>query len=99
MGIIGDRPESGFRVELERPVDAAVATGPLRYAGAVVTPSERFALEVVVEPDGAVTVTMKDGAAADLVEPVRLLVRAAVKHARAEGADPPRRIVRWRADR
>jgi hypothetical protein len=97
LGIVGDRPESGFRIELERPLrDAA----PWRYAGEAVTPDERFRIEASVEDDGTVTVQLaaESGAPPALAEKVRLLVRAAAKHARDEGTAPPRRIVRWRAD-
>jgi hypothetical protein len=97
LGIVGDRPESGFRIELERPLHDAA---PWRYAGEAVTPGDRFGIEVSVEQDGTVSVQVpaEAGAPPGLAEKVRLLVRAAVKHARDEGAAPPRRIVRWRAD-
>jgi len=83
------------RVDLERPLGRAA---PWRYAGEVVTPGQRLGIDVCVEGDGAVTVRIQDGAPPGLAEKVRLLVRAAVRHAQDEGADPPRRIVRWRAD-
>jgi hypothetical protein len=95
LGIVGDRPESGLRIDVARPLGGPP---PWRYAGEAVTPSERFRIETCVEAGGSVTVKVEDGAPHGLTERVRLLVRAAVKHARDEGADPPRRIVRWRAD-
>lgn len=95
MGIVGERPESGLRIDVERPLGGA---SPWRYAGEAVTATERFRIETCVDSAGAVTVEVEQGAPQGLTERVRLLVRAAVKHARDEGADPPRRIVRWRAD-
>ena len=95
LGIVGDRPESGLRIEVERP---SGGRAPWRYAGEAVTPGERFRIEACVEAGGTVTVRVLDGAPAGLTERVRLLLRAAVRHAHDEGTDPPRRIVRWRAD-
>jgi hypothetical protein len=96
LGIVGDHPESGVRIDVQRPVGAGP---PWSYAGEAVTPTERFRIEALVTADGAVTVQLADGAPAGLAEKARLLLRAAVKHAREEEADPPRRIVRWRAER
>lgn len=100
MGIVGERPESGFRVDVERPPGDAP---PWRYAGWVVTPSARVGIEIEIEVDGSVKVHVQGAAPelkdTDLKEKVRLLVRSAVKHAEGEGAGPPRRIVRWRAER
>lgn len=95
MGIVGDQPESGVRIDVERPLRQAA---PWTYAGHAVTPDARFAVQAVVDGEGGVTVDVEPGAPAGLSERVRLLLRSAVKHAREDGADPPRRIVRWRAD-
>jgi hypothetical protein len=96
MGIVGHHPETGVRIEVERGLGDAP---PWRYEGEAVTPSSRFRVAAVVAQDGGVSVELQDGAPAPLAEKARLLVRAAWKHARDDGAAPPRRIVRWRPDR
>jgi hypothetical protein len=96
MSIVGDHPETGARVEAQR---ERAGGPPWRYAGEVVTPTDRFPLSAVIAGDGTVTVADLDPSAPPgLAEKARLLLRAAFKHASAEGAPPPRRIVRWRAD-
>jgi len=95
VSIVGSHPESGVRIDVER---APGAAPPYRYAGEAVTPTERFGLEAEVDASGAVVVTLQAGAPASLAERARLLLRAAVKHAKDEDTDPPRRIVRWRPD-
>jgi hypothetical protein len=104
MSIVGRAPESGVRIDMTRPREG----GPRwRYEGEAVTPDETFGLVVTVSASGEVSVeTAARGAAGDpaIAERVRLLVRAAYKHAQSEGggegamSPPPRRIVRWRAD-
>ena len=93
MGIVGPRPESGVRIDLERP---AASGPPWRYDGTVATPTAEFSLRARVTQEGAVTIE-----AASLPEGVeqkaKLLLRAVWKHAGADGTPPPRRIVRWRA--
>jgi hypothetical protein len=96
MGIVGDRPETGVRVAVER---APGGGPPWSYAGEAVTPAARFPLAAVIASDGVVSVQLPDGAPAGLAEQVRLNLRAAWKHAHDDGAPPPRRIVRWRAER
>ena len=49
--------------------------------------------------DGTVVVELDPDAPTALAEKVRLLLRAAWKHAEEEVVRPPRHIVRWRADR
>ena len=96
MGIVGDHPETGVRIDVRRePADGP----PWRYEGEAVTPGERFRVAAVIAEDGAVSVELQSGAPAGLAEKARLLVRTAWKHAREDDAVPPRRIVRWRADR
>ena len=93
MGIIGERPESGLRLDLERPRDGGP---PWAYAGEVVTPEARFVARAIVAADGAVSVDLVD-APADLEGKVKLILRAAFKHSQPE--PPPRRIQRWRGDK
>ncbi|MGD0679607.1 MAG: hypothetical protein ABSC94_29820 [Polyangiaceae bacterium] len=95
MGVVGQHPETGLRVEMDRPEMAA----PWEYHGEAVTPSARWPLLVTVSAEGLVTVVLSTEAPAGLSERVRLLMRAAWKHGKDEGQPPPRRIVRWRADR
>jgi hypothetical protein len=96
MGIVGDSPETGVRVTVERALEGGP---PWSYAGEAVTPAARFPVAAVIEGDGTVAVQLPAGAPAGLAEQVRLNLRAAWKHAHDDGAPPPRRIVRWRAER
>lgn len=83
MAIVGDRPENGMRIELER-----TSLDPLEYSGRVQTPDADH--PIVVSGDEV------RGVDEDLAERVRLLVRAALRHAEADGRPPPPRIARWR---
>lgn len=108
MSIVGEKPESGMRITLERPRDE---NPPWIYVGAIETPDLRRAIRVVVSASGDVDVAAdsasspSDSAAssdsvpplsADLAERVRLLVRTAYRQAKSDGQPPARRIVRWR---
>ncbi len=96
MSIVGEKPESGMRITLERPRDE---NPPWIYAGAIELPDLRLAIRVVVSAEGDVTVTADPAApplSADLGERVRLLVRTAYRQAKSDGEPPARRIVRWR---
>jgi hypothetical protein len=94
MGIVSEHPESGVRVELERPRDGGP---PWAYAGQAVTPLARFPLQVGVDAAGEVSVDLPVGAPPELASKVRFIVRAVHRHARAEtddpSAPPPRRIL------
>lgn len=96
MGIIGEHPESGLRIDISREREGGP---PWRYVGDAVTPDARWAMRAVVEADGTVTVELEDPVPG-VAEKARLIVRAAYKHAREidEHAAPPRRIQRWRAE-
>jgi hypothetical protein len=105
MPIVGPRPESGIRVDVERPLSPAALAQtstdggpPWRYAGHVATPEASFALEATLSEDGSVHVSLSPDAPGGLDEKVRLLLRAAFKHAQGESRPPPRRIVRWRPE-
>jgi hypothetical protein len=103
MGITGDHPESGVRVDVERPRDGGP---PWRYEGEAATAQERYPMSAVVAADGTVEVTLGPSGApapatpssgpAELREKVRLILRSAWKHGHEDGTAPPRRIVRWR---
>lgn len=95
MPIVGPRPESGVRVDVERPLHAGP---PWRYVGRAATPEASFALEATLREDGSADVSLPSEAPAGLDEKVRLLLRAAFKHAQGEARHPPRRIVRWRPE-
>ncbi len=96
MGSGGSRPETGLRIDLERPVVAGRAGPPWRYQGTVTTPDAAFPLRALVTEAGAVAIDA--GPLPEGVEQkAKLLLRAAWKHASASEAAPPRRIVRWRA--
>jgi hypothetical protein len=95
MTIIGTTPESGVRIDVTRPREGSP---PWHYEGEAVTSSARFALASTVSAEGDVVVELPADAPDGIAERVRLLIRAAYKHAREESQPPPRRIVRWRAD-
>lgn len=104
--VVGDRPQSGVRIALERPREGDAP--PWRYAGNVALPERAFPVEVVVSAEGDVTVTFgapedASGAGAappeDLAEKVRLIVRTAFRQAKADGEPPAMRIVRWRGEK
>jgi hypothetical protein len=87
-----DPPKTGLRFVLER-----TASGPpWEYRGAVLSTAEEQSVTAVVRAEGEVDVSMSDP---DLAEKVRLLLRAAYKHAKKDSpaGAPPRKIVRWRA--
>jgi hypothetical protein len=98
MGIVGPRPESGVRIDVQR---ARLGGPPWRYEGEATTPGESLPVRIVVEADGGVTVDLGGDATpahSALAEKVRLMLRAAWKHGQDGEAAPPRRIVRWRPE-
>ena len=95
MPIVGPRPESGVRVDAERPLHGGP---PWQYTGHAATPDASFPLEANLGEDGSVEVRLPPEAPDGLDEKVRLLLRAAFKHAQGEEMPPPRRIVRWRPE-
>jgi hypothetical protein len=114
MPIVGDHPEHGVRVALERP---HAGGPPWRYEGDAFTRDARYALSVTVEANGEVDVHAASGGSAstnatvhgsadpdpprELLDKVRLIVRAAFRQSREAGDDaaPPRRIQRWRGEK
>jgi hypothetical protein len=96
MGIVGHHPETGIRIDVTR---AQQGAPPYRYEGEANTSSSRFKLAATIDSEGGVAIELEEGAPAGLAEQVRLLLRTAWKHAGEDGAPPPRRIVRWRAER
>ena len=111
MRIVGSTPETGVRIDVTRPREGGP---PWVYEGEAGTSGVRLPVKAVVSGEGQVTVELPAGAPADSIhdgpngdlngrieataERVRLLLRAAYKHARDDAQPPPRRIVRWRAD-
>jgi hypothetical protein len=95
MSIIGSTPESGVRIDVARPREGGP---PWRYQGEAVTSTARFALVSTVSAEGDVVVELPAEAPEGIGERVRLLMRAAYKHAREDAQAPPRRVVRWRAE-
>jgi hypothetical protein len=102
VAIIGERPETGVRIAVERPREGGP---PWSYSGSAALPEDVFPVQVTVSEDGDVGVTLgpsKDGGAlppADLAEKIRLIVRAAYRQAKSDDEAPAFRIVRWRADK
>jgi len=75
-----------------------VAGGPpWLYAGTVATPEAEFRLQAHLTEAGVVTIETADPLPDGVAQKARLLLRSAWKHASADTAPPPRRIVRWRA--
>lgn len=111
MAIIGERPETGVRIAVERPREGGP---PWSYAGTAAVPSAVFPVQVTVSEAGDVDVVLSpagEGGALpppDLAEKIRLIVRTAYRQAKsddeAQGSSPRGRgapvfrIVRWRAD-
>jgi hypothetical protein len=99
VAILGERPETGVRIAVERPREGGP---PWSYAGAAVLPEASYPVRVVVSETGEVGVELAvsaDGAAppADLAEKLRLIVRTVYRQARTDNEPPAWRIVRWRA--
>jgi len=95
MSIIGSTPESGIRIDVSRAREGAP---PWRYEGEAVTSTARFTVVSTISTEGEVLVELPPEAPDGIAERIRLLMRAAFKHAREDAQPPPRRIVRWRAD-
>ncbi|MBX3231507.1 MAG: hypothetical protein KIT84_24240 [Labilithrix sp.] len=97
MPIVGDRPESGVRIAIER--DASKDDPPWIYAGAAHLPDGSHPLTVTVDAAGDVAVSIGPDAPPELGEKVRLIVRTAYRQAKADGEAPAWRIVRWRGEK
>jgi hypothetical protein len=96
MGIVGDRPESGVRIAVERD---ARGGSPWRYEGTATTPDDAYPVHATIDAGGEVTVETAPGAPPDLAEKVRLILRTVVRQAKTDGnGTPARKIVRWRPD-
>ena len=95
MGIIGQRPETGVRLDVERP---QAGGPPWRYAGTAATAEGEVPVTATVDAAGEVQVELGGPGAGELAEKIRLIVRAVYKHAAQDGMPPARRIQRWRAD-
>jgi hypothetical protein len=93
MAILGERPERGFRLEIERQGDAP----PWRYDGLVRLPDRDVTATVDVAADAAVTVALGEDMGS-LADRVHALVRAVAKQAHQAGRPPARRIHRWRGE-
>jgi hypothetical protein len=102
VAIVGERPQTGVRIAIERPREGGP---PWSYAGSAFLPDASFSVQVTVSAEGAVEVALgpsQDSGApapADLAEKIRLIVRAVYKQGTADQEPPAFRIVRWRADK
>jgi hypothetical protein len=102
VSIVGDRPETGVRIAIERPREGGP---PWAYQGTATLPDAVFPLIVSVSGAGDVDVILAGAAdsqavaPSDLAEKIRLIVRAVYKQAKSDDEAPAFRIVRWRADR
>ncbi len=95
MGIIGQRPETGVRLDVERP---QAGGPPWRYSGRAATAETELAVTATIDAGGEVQVEMGGAGGGDLAEKIRLILRAVYKHAAQDGLPPARRIQRWRPD-
>ena len=99
MGIIGQRPESGVRISVERASTAAASPGPWRYEGTAATPEAEFPITATIDASGEVKVAVPSNAPGDLAEKIRLILRAVYKQKDGDERAPARKIVRWRAEK
>jgi hypothetical protein len=90
--IVGDKPERGVRIVLERHPGGEP---PWAYTGAAITPIAEHPLSARLDADGTVHVDAP-AAPPELAVRARLILRTAFRQAAAAGEPPPRRIVRWR---
>lgn len=100
MAIVGDRPEQGVRLRLDKkdePAAVGASADSLVYEGQISTPDADFAVRIEADPSGNVVVATEAGP--ELAEKARLMVRTVLRHATSEGLAPPRRIQRWRGDK
>jgi hypothetical protein len=95
MAIVGSHPESGVRVNIERPQEGGP---PWNYKGEAVTPVASYRVTASVAADGEIDVVLAADAPKGLADKTLRVLRSAWKHAKAEAAPPPRHIVRWRPD-
>jgi hypothetical protein len=101
VAIVGERPQTGVRIAIERPREGGP---PWAYAGSAFLPDASFSARVTVSEAGEVDVTLssEEGGGApppDLAEKIRLIVRTVYRQAKSDGEPPAFRIVRWRADK
>jgi hypothetical protein len=104
--IVGERPQTGVRIAIERP---RTEGPPWEYGGTAALPDALFPVRVTVSEIGDVDVALslaqepdaetRIAPPADLAEKIRLIVRAVYRQAKSDGEPPAFRIVRWRADR
>lgn len=104
--IVGERPESGVRIAIERP---RIDGPPWSYGGTAALPGAIFPVRVTVSEIGDVDVVLSPASEPasesgvmpppDLAEKIRLIVRTVFRQAKSDGEPPAFRIVRWRADR
>ncbi len=106
VSIVGERPQSGVRIAIERP---RTDGPPWTYAGTAALPGAIFPVRVTVSEIGDVDVVLAAASEpalesgvmppSDLAEKIRLIVRTVFRQAKSDGEPPAFRIVRWRADR
>lgn len=91
MSLVSPRPDTGARLSLRLEADH-------RYVGEVATAAGAIPVLVTVLADDAVALEPGAGAVLDeaMAERIRLLVRTAVRHARADGRPLPTSLRRWR---
>jgi hypothetical protein len=102
VAIIGERPETGVRIAIERPREGGP---PWSYAGTAALPEAVHPVQVTVSESGDVGVVLapsQEGGSApppDLAEKIRLIVRTVYRQAKSDEEPPAFRIVRWRGEK
>jgi hypothetical protein len=102
VAIVGERPETGVRIAIERPREGGP---PWAYTGTASLPDAVHPVQVTVAETGDVGVVLapsQEGGSAppsDLAEKIRLIVRAAYRQAKSDDEPPAFRIVRWRGEK
>jgi hypothetical protein len=102
VAIIGERPETGVRIAIERPREGGP---PWAYQGTAALPDAVYPVQVSVSDAGDVGVVLapaREGGSAppaDLAEKIRLIVRTAYRQAKSDDEAPAFRIVRWRGEK
>jgi hypothetical protein len=106
VSIVGERPQTGVRIAIERP---RTDGPPWQYGGTAALSNAIFPVRVTVSEVGDVDAVLSPATEppeasghappADLAEKIRLIVRTVYRQAKSDGEPPAFRIVRWRADR
>lgn len=99
MGVVGNKPNAGFRVNLVRSDDAPGP--PWVYRGQVGLPDRVVGITCTLQADGDITLAVAEAeteAGGDLDEHLKRRVQMLVRTL-CKDSPPPRRIHRWRGEK